>query len=306
MTDTALHPDDDASLRQFLDLLWAERGVSRNTQAAYRSDLALFARYLRQHGATLAAAAVPDIQAYLAARARDRDGFSARSQARLLSSLRRYYRWCVRERRRADDPTALIAPPRQSRRLPKTLVAGQVESLLNAPDTETSLGLRDRAMLELLYASGLRVSELVNLGRHQVNLKRGVVQVVGKGGRERLVPMGEEAADWIRRYLDEARPTLVKRRASDALFVSTRGGAMSRQQFWQRLKLQARVAGLKATSLSPHTLRHAFATHLIEHGADLRAVQMLLGHSDLSTTQIYTHVARERLKSLHAQHHPRG
>lgn len=302
----ALHPDDDASIKTFLDQLWAERGVSRNTQAAYRSDVALFARHLRGHRATLIGASVADIQTYLAARGRDREGFSARSQARLLSSLRRYYRWCVRERTRPDDPTALIAPPRQSRRLPKTLAAAQVEALLNAPDTAVPLGLRDRAMLELLYASGLRVSELVGLARHQVNLKRGVVQVVGKGGRERLVPMGEEAADWIRRYLDEARSELVKRRASDALFVSTRGGTMTRQQFWQRLKLHARSAGLKPASLSPHTLRHAFATHLIEHGADLRAVQMLLGHSDLSTTQIYTHVARERLKSLHAQHHPRG
>ena len=306
MTAAPLSADDAASIQQFIDLLWAERGIARNTQEAYRSDLSLFARHLAARSTRLAAASTADIQSYLVARSRGKAGFTARSQARLLSSLRRYYRWRVRERLRNDDPTTLIAPPRQSRRLPKTLASGQVEQLLTAPNAEKPLGLRDRAMLELMYASGLRVSELIGVNRHQVNLSRGVVQVVGKGGRERLVPMGEEATHWIKRYLDEARPALTKRRASDALFVSTHGGTMTRQHFWHLLKQHARRAGLKPASLSPHTLRHAFATHLLEHGADLRAVQMLLGHSDLSTTQIYTHVARARLKSLHEKHHPRG
>jgi integrase/recombinase XerD len=298
----------EPSLERFLDTLWIESGASRNTLAAYRSDLSLFARALARRGATLPAAGSGDIQEYLAARHRRagaRGAFSARSQARLLSALRRYYRFLVRERLRADDPTARIAAPRLGRPLPKGLAAADVGRLLDAPDTRSALGLRDRAMLELMYACGLRVSELVGLGAHQVSLGRGVVQVVGKGGRERLVPMGEEARHWIERYLRQARPELLGHDAAEALFVSRRGQAMTRQNFWRLIKDHARAAGITGR-LSPHTLRHAFATHLLENGADLRAVQMLLGHRDLSTTQIYTHVTRARLKALHEKHHPRG
>jgi integrase/recombinase XerD len=294
----------DPTVEPFLDMLWVEHGVARNTLASYRSDLMLFARALAKDGGTLAAASAADIQQYLAARHR-RGGFSARSQARLLSALRRYYRFLVRERRRADDPTALISAPRLGRPLPKSLAAGDVGRLLDAPDTGTALGIRDRAMLELMYACGLRVSELVRVGFSQINLARGVVQVVGKGGRERLIPVGEEALHWMERYLRQSRPELLGGEPCDALFVSQRGQGMTRQNFWHLIKRYARQAGVAAT-LSPHTLRHAFATHLLEHGADLRAVQMLLGHRDLSTTQIYTHVTRARLKSLHEKHHPRG
>ena len=294
----------DPTIERFLDTLWIEHGAARNTLAAYRSDLALFARALQREGGTLAGAGAGDIQAYLAARHRGA-AFSARSQARLLSALRRYYRFLVRERLRPDDPTALIAAPRLGRPLPKSLAAGDVEKLLEAPDTGTVLGQRDRAMLELMYACGLRVSELVRLGAHQANLQRGVVQVVGKGGRERLVPMGEEAQHWVERYLRQGRPELAGAAPAEALFLSVRGAAMTRQNFWQLVRRYARQAGIGAR-LSPHTLRHAFATHLLEHGADLRAVQMLLGHRDLSTTQIYTHVTRARLKSLHEKFHPRG
>jgi integrase/recombinase XerD len=297
----------EPTVERFLDTLWIEQGVARNTLAAYRSDLALFARSLARSGGALNAAGAGDIQEYLAARHRAgaKTPFSARSQARLLSALRRYYRFLVRERLRADDPTALIGAPRLGRPLPKSLSASDVEKLLAAPDVAGTLGLRDRAMLELLYASGLRVSELVKLPTHQLSLQRGVVQVIGKGGRERLVPIGEEAAHWLERYLRQARPELVASKVAEALFVSRRAAGMTRQNFWHLIKRYAREAGVSA-KLSPHTLRHAFATHLLEHGADLRAVQMLLGHRDLSTTQIYTHVTRARLKSLHEKHHPRG
>jgi integrase/recombinase XerD len=301
-------PALDPSVERFLDTLWIEHGVARNTLAAYRSDLKLFARELERHGRELVRADAGDIQDYLAARHRrggPRQNFSARSQARLLSALRRYYRFLVRERLRADDPTALIDAPRLGRPLPKTLAAPDVEKLLAAPDPDDALGLRDRAMLELMYACGLRVSELVKLGTHQLNLARGVVQVIGKGGRERLVPVGEEAQHWLERYLKQGRPELAGHAPVEALFVSRRGEGMTRQNFWHLIKRYARQAGV-ASKLSPHTLRHAFATHLLEHGADLRAVQMLLGHRDLSTTQIYTHVTRARLKSLHEKHHPRG
>jgi len=306
--EPAAVPPTDPSVEKFLDTLWIEQGVARNTLAAYRSDLALFARALARDGRVLPAAGAGDIQEYLAARHRAagaRQPFSARSQARLLSALRRYYRFLVRERVRPDDPTALIGAPRLGRSLPKSLAAGEVDKLLAAPDTADTLGLRDRAMLELMYASGLRVSELVRLPTHQLNLQRGVVQVIGKGGRERLVPIGEEAAHWLERYLRQGRPELLGHAAAEAVFVSRRGEGMSRQNFWMLIKRYARQAGVSAR-LSPHTLRHAFATHLLEHGADLRAVQMLLGHRDLSTTQIYTHVTRARLKSLHERHHPRG
>jgi len=301
-------PGSEPSIERFLDTLWIEQGVARNTLAAYRSDLVLFARSLARGGGTLPAAGAGDIQEYLAARHRagtPRKPFSARTQARLLSALRRYYRFLVRERLRPDDPTALIGAPRLGRPLPKSLAAADVEKLLGAPDVNDVLGLRDRAMLELMYASGLRVSELVRLPTHQLNLQRGVVQVIGKGGRERLVPIGEEAAHWLERYLRQGRPELMGHAPAEAVFVSRRGAGMTRQNFWMLIKRYARQAGV-SSKLSPHTLRHAFATHLLEHGADLRAVQMLLGHRDLSTTQIYTHVTRARLKSLHEKHHPRG
>ena len=301
-------PATDPSVERFLDTLWIEQGAARNTLAAYRSDLALFARALERRGRSLVRADSGDIQEYLVARHRrsgPKDRFSARSQARLLSALRRYYRFLVRERLRTDDPTALIGAPRLGRPLPKALDAADVGKLLDAPDPQDTLGLRDRAMLELMYACGLRVTELVRLGAHQLNLPRGVVQVVGKGGRERLVPVGEEAQHWLERYLKQSRPELAGREPGEALFLSRRGGAMTRQNFWHLVKRYAKQAQI-ASKLSPHTLRHAFATHLLEHGADLRAVQMLLGHRDLSTTQIYTHVTRARLKSLHEKFHPRG
>lgn len=294
----------DPTVEKFLDTLWIEQGVARNTLASYRSDLMIFSRALQRENTALAEAGAGDIQAYLAARHRD-GKFSARSQARLLSALRRYFRYLVRERLRADDPTVLIAAPRQGRSLPKSLAAGDIEKLLAAPNVETALGLRDRAMLELMYACGLRVSELVKLGVQQYSAARGVTQVVGKGGRERLVPVGEEAQHWLERYRRQARPELLGSRDVEALFVSRRGAAMSRHNFWHLIKRYAKQAGI-LSKLSPHTLRHAFATHLLEHGADLRAVQMLLGHRDLSTTQIYTHVTRARLKSMHEKHHPRG
>lgn len=319
----APHPtaEDLAGIERVLDTLWVERGASRNTLEGYRSDLSLLARWLAPRGVELAKAGEHDLKDYLAARGRahaqaplkgarmkaDSPGrrFSASSQARLLSALRRYYRFLVRDGSRRDDPTARMHSPKLPRALPKYLDSQQVDRLLNAPDLTTALGLRDRAMLEVMYASGLRVSELVTLRHHQVQVERGLVQVVGKGGKERVVPMGEPACDWIREYLRRARPELADQQRSDDLFITARGAAMTRHNFWQLIKRYAREAGITAP-LSPHTLRHAFATHLLEHGADLRVVQTLLGHSDLSTTQIYTHVARERLKQLHAAHHPRG
>lgn len=295
------HPG--AIIERFTDALWMERGLSANTLGAYASDLTAWGRWLDRHGRTLETARREDLQRYLAHCVAS--GRKARSTARLLSSLRRFYHFLLRENLIAADPTALIDAPRVSRPLPKSLTEEQIERLLAAPDVGTALGLRDRAMLETLYATGLRVSELVGLTLSQVALTQGVVRVVGKGDKERLVPLGEEALDWLSRYLQEARPALLKRAASDALFPTERGGAMTRQGFWHNLKRYARVADIR-TPLSPHTLRHAFATHLLNHGADLRVVQMLLGHSDLSTTQIYTQVARARLQSLHARHHPRG
>jgi len=286
---------------RFVDALWMERGLSTHTLAAYRSDLAGLAAWLLQRGRALLSARRQDLLDYLSARVLE--GMKPRTTARLLSSLRRYYRHQVREGRLQADPSVRIESPRIGRPLPDTLSEQDVDELLHAPDSADVLGLRDRAMLELLYACGLRVSELVGLTTDRVNLVQGVVRLMGKGGKERLVPLGEEAADWLQRYLDESRPQL----AVDArhLFVSRRGQGMTRQTFWHRLRQYAVKAGINK-HLSPHTLRHAFATHMLNHGADLRVVQMLLGHSDLSTTQIYTHVARERLKDLHAQHHPRG
>ncbi len=292
--------EDEAAIARFLDRLWLERGLSKNTQSSYRSDLALFARWLLPRGGALTAAGEADIKEYLAARR-----LKARSQARLLSALRQFYRHLHADRQRPDDPTARLESPKLGLRLPKTLGESDVEKLLEAPDVETDLGLRDRAMLELLYASGLRVSELVGLPLPRVDLRQGVVQVLGKGGKERLVPMGDLAIDWVGRYVNDARKTLQEGQASDWLFVTRRGGPMSRQNFWMLIKRYAEQAGIRA-SLSPHGLRHAFATHLLEHGADLRILQSLLGHADLSTTQIYTHVAKARLRDLHQRHHPRG
>jgi integrase/recombinase XerD len=295
---------DQQIIQRFCDAQWLERGLAQNTQAAYRSDLLGFARWLDGRRA-LAKAGADDIQGYLAAKITA--GAKPRSSARLLSCMRRFYSWLLREGLRRDDPAALIDAPRIGRPLPKTLSEAQVDALLRAPDVETALGLRDRAMLELLYACGLRVSELVGLQLAQISLQLGVVRIFGKGGKERLVPVGEEAQDWLRRYLDEARAELLAGHGTthDAVFVTRRGGPMTRVNFWYRIKQYALAAGI-STNLSPHTLRHAFATHLINHDADLRTVQMLLGHSDLSTTQIYTHVAREQLRALHAEHHPRG
>ncbi|WP_260294779.1 site-specific tyrosine recombinase XerD [Sedimenticola hydrogenitrophicus] len=295
---------DDAIIERFADALWMERGLSRNTLAAYQSDLAKLAEWLsRERGATLLAAHREDLLEYLAARARA--GTKARSSARLLSCLRQFYQHALREGWVRVDPSTRIDAPRLGRPLPKSLTEQEVEALLEAPETEDPEGLRDRAMLELLYATGLRVSELVELRFAQLGLNQGLVRVMGKGGKERLVPLGDEAMEWLTRFIRTARYDLLGERLSDDVFPTRRGAAMTRQAFWYRIKKHAAAAGIHK-HLSPHTLRHAFATHLLNHGADLRVVQMLLGHSDLSTTQIYTHVARERLKSMHQQHHPRA
>jgi integrase/recombinase XerD len=294
----------------FIDALWIEDGLSANTLAAYRRDLGLYADWLATEVArALDATREADLLAYAAARHAKTKATSAN---RRLTVFKRYFRWALRERRLDADPTLKLAAAKQALRVPKTLTEAQVEALLAAPDVDTALGLRDRAMLELMYASGLRVSELVGLKSVHVSLADGALRITGKGDKERLVPFGEVAHEWLTRYLGEARAELLNRRArgADALFVTARSasasGAMTRQMFWQLVKKYARRAGIATALLSPHTLRHAFATHLLNHGADLRAVQLLLGHSDISTTQIYTHVARERLKALHAAHHPRG
>jgi len=295
---------EDPHIERFLDALWMERGLSDNTLSAYRNDLAQFARWLvQQHGSGILAVSRDQIGDYLALRSEQQR--SPRSSARLLSSLRRFYGWARREDLVGEDPTRLLSAPKLGRPLPETLSEIEVERLLESPDDSTSLGLRDRAMLELLYATGLRVSELVGLDEQQLNLRQGVVRVTGKGGKERLVPLGETAIHWLRRYLQLARPELAAGRLPATLFLTTRNDGMTRQAFWYLIKRYARQLGITAR-LSPHTLRHAFATHLLNHGADLRAVQMLLGHSNISTTQIYTHVARARLQELHARHHPRG
>lgn len=293
---------DPALLDAFIDHLWLEDGLSRNTLDSYRRDLQLFADWLQKKGLGLAQAQQLEIQQYLAARF---PKSKPRSISRLIASLRRFYRYALRERQVSVDPTLQIDSPKLPRSLPKSLTEEDVEALLAAPDVNQSLGLRDRAMLEILYACGLRVSELVNLKVTEVSLNEGVIRVTGKGSKTRLVPMGEEAVDWVARYLKEGRPGILQRQLSDSLFVTQRGEAMTRQAFWYLIKRYTIKAGIKKP-LSPHVLRHAFATHLLNHGADLRVVQMLLGHADISTTQIYTHVARERLKQLHAQHHPRG
>lgn len=309
MTTDVLHDTEPLSaaelqeIEQFTDALWMEHGLSKNTLTAYRNDLAGLAIWLAKQGRLLRTARRQDLLGYLSERVAD--GARPRTTARLVSSMRRFYRHLVREGRLQDDPSVRIDTPRIGRPLPDTLSEAEVETLLDAPDDQDALGLRDRAMLELLYACGLRVSELVSVTSDQVNLMQGVVRLVGKGNKERLVPLGEEAVDWLQRYIDTGRSELAGGSVARQLFITRRGAGMTRQAFWYRIRHYAVKSGINKP-LSPHTLRHAFATHLLNHGADLRVVQMLLGHSDLSTTQIYTHVARERLKELHAQHHPRG
>ncbi len=297
-------PADLTEIDQFCDALWLEDGLAKATLDSYRSDLGRLSLWLANN----APEALLDIRettltAFIAHLSRQT---RASSQARYLSTLRRFYRWQLGRGRLLADPTLKLANPSRPSRLPKVMSEKQVDALLAAPDLDTPLGQRDRAMLETLYATGLRVSELVNLRLHEIGLNDGVLRALGKGSKERLVPLGEQAIDWISRYLAETRPEILKGQPSDALFVTARGGPMTRQAFWQLIKRYARVAGIAPDQLSPHVLRHAFATHLLNHGADLRVVQLLLGHADISTTQIYTHVARQRLKSLHAAHHPRG
>ena len=290
------------AIDQFIDALWLEEGLSKNSLSAYRRDLSLLAGWLAQQGMALDAALEHHLNAYFSLR---HASTKATSANRRLTVFKRYFRWALREHRLLADPTLKLLSAKQPLRVPKTLSEAQVEALLAAPDTATPLGLRDRAMLELMYASGLRVSELVGLKTVHIGFSESALRATGKGAKERLVPFGEEAHGWLMRYLAEARAAILGGQASDALFVTARGAAMSRQGFWHLIKKHARAAEV-AVPLSPHTLRHAFATHLLNHGADLRVVQMLLGHADISTTQIYTHVARERLKQLHARHHPRG
>lgn len=295
---------DLSDIERFADALWMERGLSTNTLSSYRSDLKHVLIWLKEtYSEDLMAANRHHLSLYLAFLVQS--GASAKTSARRLSSLRQFYQWALRDQGLSVDPTAQIDAPKLARSLPKSLTESDVESLLAAPDLETPEGVRDRAMFEVLYASGLRVSELVGLRPEQVSVNQGLVRIIGKGGKERLVPLGDEAQDWLILFMRDARRELLKDRPCDFLFPTRRGGGMTRQAFWYRIKKHAQTAGIRK-ALSPHTLRHAFATHLVNHGADLRVVQMLLGHSSLSTTQIYTYVARERLKSLHAEHHPRG
>jgi len=298
------HPEStDPQVSRFLDAVWMERGLSANTLAAYRADLTALARWLAERGTAIAKTSRADLQDFIAYRVQA--GARPRSTARQLSSFRRFFRFLVRENVLKEDPTAQIAMPKIGRSLPKSLTEEEVEALLGAPVVSDPLGNRDRTMLELLYATGLRVSELVNLRTSQVNLNQGVIRILGKGNRERLIPLGEEAVRWITDFARGSRAEILLERQTDYLFPTRRGDRMTRQAFWHIIKRYARKASV-SKALSPHTLRHAFATHLLNHGADLRVVQMLLGHSDLSTTQIYTHVARERMKELHSQHHPRS
>lgn len=292
---------DNALVEQFLDTAWTEQGLSDNTLSSYRSDLNAFIKWLHSNDKQIIESDWQDLLKFL-------DSFeraSPRSRSRRLSSLRRLYHYLMREELVTEDPTKRLKSPRVGRSLPKTLSEDEVEALLNASDIETDLGLRDKAMIELIYATGLRVSELVNMTMQEIDLQHGVVRVTGKGGKERIVPVGEEAVYWLDKYFTEARKSLLKGVISDALFPARQGKAMGRHAFWHRIKQLTIKAGVDK-SISPHTLRHAFATHLLNHGADLRVVQMLLGHQDISTTQIYTHVAQARLQSLHAEHHPRG
>jgi len=302
MSERTLSPQDSVELDTFIDHLWLEDGLSKNTLESYRLDLSAFALWLTPQNKQLLSVDQADIQQYLAVKF---PKSKPRSISRLIASMRRFYRYLMRDNKISLDPTIQIQSPKLPRSLPKSLNEDEVIALLNAPVIEEPAGLRDKAMLELLYACGLRVSELVGVRVTEVSLSDGVVRITGKGSKTRLVPMGEDAVDWITRYLKEARPEILQKRLCDALFVTNRGDAMTRQAFWYLIKRYALLAGINK-HMSPHVLRHAFATHLLNHGADLRVVQMLLGHSDISTTQIYTHVARERLKQLHSMHHPRG
>ena len=294
------------TIEQFLDSLWLERGLSKNTLAAYRHDLQLVEDFLQEKGRLLAEASSLDLSDYFSFRLNSEKEYKNSSTARLMSALRRYYQYLCREKMREDDPSAKLQSPKTIKPLPKSLSESEVDGLLSAPDLTDIVQFRDKAMLELLYATGLRVSELVGLTMEEVNLQQGVLRITGKGNKTRLVPLGEESVYWLERYLEEARPELLKGQSSDILFPSRRGSVMVRQTFWHRIKYYAQVCGIDKEALSPHVLRHAFATHLLNYGADLRVVQMLLGHSDLSTTQIYTHIAQDRLKELHQEHHPRA
>jgi integrase/recombinase XerD len=295
---------DDPDIDRFIDSLWSQKGLADLTLRAYQQDLRQFSRWLVKRHQKLVSANQSSIQDFLAERFDG--GASARSNARLLSTLKQYYRHLIKLGKRQDNPTALISAPKIHRTLPQSLTESDIEKLLAAPDLETDFGMRDRCMLELMYSSGLRVSELVGLQMNQVNTNLGMVRLIGKGSKERVIPVGEEALHWLAKYVKQSRPGLQRKKVpNDALFLSSRGTAITRQAFWQNIKKYLLKAGVK-TVFSPHSLRHAFATHLLNHGADLRTVQMLLGHSSLSTTQIYTHVAQSRLQSIHARHHPRG
>jgi integrase/recombinase XerD len=308
--ETMLSAADRAAIDTFLERIWSEQGLADNTLASYRRDLEGLSRWLAKHGSSLDRCTRESLYRYLAERSarggRRGTGYAARSNARLLSTLRHFYRSRLRDGEIKEDPTLLLDAPKLPRSLPKALSEANVEALIAAPDVSGPLGLRDRAMFELIYATGLRVSELIGIRTEQLNLRQGVVRVTGKGGKERLVPLGEQAQDWIERYYAESRPALLRGAEVDEVFVSNRRAAMTRQMFWFTVKRYASLAGIDAKRISPHVLRHCFATHLLNHGADLRALQMLLGHSSLSTTQIYTFVAREGLKRLHEKHHPRG
>ncbi|EGU61910.1 site-specific tyrosine recombinase XerD [Vibrio nigripulchritudo ATCC 27043] len=302
MTETS-HPDTYL-MEQFLDAMWMERGLSENTLASYRNDLSKLLSWMLKENFRLdfiSVSGLQDYQGWLMDQ-----GYKQTSRARMLSAIRRLFQYLHREKVRADDPSALLVSPKLPKRLPKDLSEQQVEDLLNTPDPNDPIELRDKAMLELLYATGLRVTELVSLTMENISLRQGVVRVTGKGGKERLVPMGENAVDWIETFLEHGRPSILGETSSDVVFPSKRARQMTRQTFWHRIKFYATLAEIDTDALSPHVLRHAFATHLLNYGADLRVVQMLLGHSDLSTTQIYTHVATERLKQIHEQHHPRA
>ena len=295
--------EDLQNIETFVNSLWLESGLSENTRRSYQSDLSLCANWLRKKQLSLSDADRESILSFLAFKVKS--GYKPRTTARILSSLKRFYQYLIRENIRTDNPCRLVESPKLGRPLPKVLSERDVESLLKAPDENTDLGLRDLAMLELLYATGLRVSELVSLEMNQLSFTQGLVRVIGKGNKERLVPLGEQALWRLQNYIKKARADILKFKVSEALFVTNRGGAMTRHAFWHLIKRYAQKAGI-SQELSPHTLRHAFATHLLNHGADLRVVQMLLGHSDLSTTQIYTHVAQERLKQMYEIHHPRA
>ncbi|WP_318515963.1 site-specific tyrosine recombinase XerD [Photobacterium leiognathi] len=296
--------NDDVIIERFLDAMWMERGLSENTLASYRNDLMKLLNWLKQESRNVINVSVDDLQRYQQWLF-DKD-YKQTSRARMVSAIRRLFQYLHREKMRDDDPSAMLVTPKLPKRLPKDLSEAQVDALLDAPDVNDPIELRDKAMLELLYATGLRVTELVTLTMENISLRQGVVRITGKGDKERLVPMGESAIDWIEQFIETGRPQLLGEKSSDVLFPSRRARQMTRQTFWHRIKHYAVLAGIDAETLSPHVMRHAFATHLLNYGADLRVVQMLLGHSDLSTTQIYTHVATERLKQLHQTHHPRA